>query len=59
MIHDVFGCDAAMPRSAVLGIRRNCGSSSGILSLDPFLLRPLEMFALGVRITLNLILIVV
>jgi len=34
-----------MPRSAVLGIRRNCGSSFGILSSDPFLLRPLEMFA--------------
>lgn len=34
-----------MPRSAVLGIRRNCGSDFGILSSDPFLLRPLEMFA--------------
>jgi len=34
-----------MSRSAVLGIRRNCGSSFGILSSDPFLLRPLEMFA--------------
>lgn len=45
MIHDVIGWEAAMPRSAVSGIRRNCGSSFGILSWDPFLLRPREMFA--------------
>ena len=34
-----------MPRSVVLGIRRNTGSSYGILSSGPFLLRPLEMLA--------------